>query len=281
MNKTAFKNYIYASNQKGSGKAASYVRALDLLEKMLAAKPFSFADCQDIWAMTSIDRLQELYDFAKEQTRKAEASEWNLDGLPVSYLRDGYCSAALKSLQEFLVEHQFEQDQLDVFNKHTGDEDELTRKLTRDLKYPKCLLEELENVEGKEKVRTVRTRSNQNVFRKIILMIYNQSCCITGLDIPEVNRASHIIPWAKDKSKRMDPRNGLCLSATYDAAFDRSLISLDDDYRIILSRDIKDHYTKQVVKEHFHNKEGNKITLPNSYLPKKEYLEEHRKLGSF
>ena len=76
----------------------------------------------------------------------------------------------------------------------------------------------------------MKVRSNQHVFRKMILNIYNQSCCITGLNIPEVNRASHIIPWSEDQTIRLDPRNGLCLSATYDAAFDKYLISLDDDY---------------------------------------------------
>lgn len=43
----------------------------------------------------------------------------------------------------------------------------------------------------------------------------------------------------------MDPRNGLLLSATYDAAFDRNLISLDDYYRLILSKDLEDGYTSE------------------------------------
>ena len=60
-------------------------------------------------------------------------------------------------------------------------------------------------------------------------------CCLTGLDLPQLNRASHIIGWAEPKGKqiRMDPRNGLCLSATYDAAFDRKPITFDEDYRLV------------------------------------------------
>lgn len=281
MNRDAFKNYIYSSNLKGSQKAPSYIRALDLLGEMLNAKSFAFDDCRNLWAVNSVERLQELYEFANEEKKKGNASAWNLDDIPTSYLQNGYCTAALKSLQEFLVEYGYEQELLDVFDKHSGDESEISSKLDRNMTYPNCLLEGLDKMEGKEKIRTVKIRSNQNVFRKIILGIYNQSCCITGLDIPDINIASHIIPWAKDKSKRMDPRNGLCLSATYDVAFDRNLISLDDDYRIILSKDIKDHYTSSVVKSYFHSKEGDKITLPDSYLPKKEYLEEHRKNGTF
>jgi len=37
--------------------------------------------------------------------------------------------------------------------------------------------------------------------------------------------ASHIVPWSKDKQNRLNPRNGLCLSALHDKAFDRGMIS--------------------------------------------------------
>ena len=94
-------------------------------------------------------------------------------------------------------------------------------------------------------------------------------------------RASHIIPWAEDESKRLDPSNGLCLSATYDAAFDRNLISLDNDYRIIVSKEISDYYTRDCVKEHFLKKAGEVIALPERYSPNRGYLEKHRSCGVF
>jgi putative restriction endonuclease len=84
------------------------------------------------------------------------------------------------------------------------------------------------------------------------------------------NRASNIISWADDASKRLDPSNGLYLSATYDAAFDKNLISLDDDYRIILANDIKDHFTHASVTEYFVKKEGRLLTcLTSIYLIKR------------
>ena len=103
-----------------------------------------------------------------------------------------------------------------------------------------------------------------------------RSCCITGLYIPELNRPSHIVPWAENKSIRLDPSNGLCLSATYDLAFDRHLITLDEDYRLVVSRSVTEHYTKDVVKDYFHKREGDKIYLPKTYKPKQEYLMKHR-----
>ncbi len=279
--KKPFTEFIHATNIEGSKKAASYIRAIDLLNEMLKSEPFTFGDCKNLWAVHSIDRLQDLYLFVLAEAKKGNASAWNIESLPTSYLQSGYCSAALKNYQEYLVGHVYEQQLFEVFNQHTGDEDEVAEKLNRDIHYPKFLLEGLDSKQGREVIRSVRVRVNQDVFRLMMLKIYNESCCITGLNIPEVNRASHIIPWSDDPGNRLDPRNGLCLSATYDAAFDKNLISLDEDYRIIISKNISDHYKSDVVKEYFQKKAGDKITLPSSYYPKQEYLEHHRGRGRF
>jgi putative restriction endonuclease len=279
--KTAFSNFINDTNVAGSGKAKSYIRALDLLSEMLQKKPLGFSDCKNLWVVVSVDRLHELYLFVINEGKKGNASAWNISDIPTSYLQNGYCSAALKSYQKFLVEHVYQQQLLGVFDQHTGDEDELVGKLKQDIRYPKFLLDNLDKKQGKEVVRSVRVRVNQNVFRLMLLKIYNESCCITGLNIPEVNRASHIIPWSDDDDLRLNPHNGLFLSATYDAAFDKKLISLDEDFRIIISKDISDHYKSDIVKEYFHKKAGDRITLPSSYLPKQEYLEVRRGMGRF
>ena len=109
------------------------------------------------------------------------------------------------------------------------------------------------------------------------MTLYDNRCCITGLNIPALNRASHIVPWAKNESARLDPCNGLYLSATYDAAFDLHLITLDDNYRIVLSRALKEQAQVPSVREYFIAKEGCKIQLPSAYLPSQTYLELHRK----
>ena len=76
----------------------------------------------------------------------------------------------------------------------------------------------------------------------------------------------------------MNPENGLWLSATYDTAFDQHLISFDDDYRMILSKDIKEYYTSDVSKQYFQNYEGKQMELPSLYMPSKKLLEKHRSL---
>lgn len=281
MLRNKFSHYLEETNVANSGKASSYVRVLELLSEMLASAPMGFGDCVDIWSTTSIKRLQKLYNVALEQTRHALASPWNLPNIPPSYLRDGYCSAALRSFQNFLVQHKHSEELIEIYRSHTGDEDSLAGKLDKQVSLPDELIEELSGQEGRERIQSIKARINQDVFRDIILDVYINTCCITGIDIPAVNRASHIIPWAESKETRMDPRNGLCLSATYDAAFDRCLISLDEDYRLLVARDIKDHYTSVAAKTHFLAKQGQRIELPKRFQPRADFLEKHRNRGRF
>lgn len=82
-----------------------------------------------------------------------------------------------------------------------------------------------------EAERLVIQRIGQDVFRAS-LMDYWQGCCpLTGITDPALLRASHIVPWAECDSDadRLDVHNGLLLSALWDAAFDRGLVTFDDE----------------------------------------------------
>ena len=56
-----------------------------------------------------------------------------------------------------------------------------------------------------------------------------------GLGVVYKRQAAHIVPWNADVPRRGDPRNGICLNALHDRAFDRGLITLDSDHRVVLS----------------------------------------------
>jgi len=280
-NKSQYSEYLYKSNLSGSGKAASYIRALDLLSEMLIIEPFGFEDCIDIWSVTSLNRVAALQTLVAVEQRKKLDSIWLSGNIAKSYLINGYCQAALTSYTQFLVEANQEKDLFDVFTSHQGSGRELSDILDTNPRNIEVLIDGLKETEGEDVIRRVKTRLNQNVFRRMLMDIYNESCCITGLNIPQVNRASHIVSWADDPSKRLDPTNGLYLSATYDAAFDKHLISLDDDYRVILSKEIKDHYSSDSVNEYFLKIEGDHIKLPYKYSPDRSYLAKHRSNGSF
>jgi predicted restriction endonuclease len=55
-------------------------------------------------------------------------------------------------------------------------------------------------------------------------------CAMTGIADPALPRASHIVPWFEcSDEQRLDVHNGLLLSALWDAAFDKGLVSFADD----------------------------------------------------
>lgn len=279
--KEAFETYLYENNTDGSGKASSYIKALTLLEQMLRIEPYNFQDCSNIWSIQSVSRLRQLRMWVLQEQRKKSSSPWVRDDIPASYLSGGHCSAALSELIEFIPQFEHTQKVIELYKSHKGGEEELANKLNIEPNIPIGYVHDPKSKDGQDRIAEAKTRIGQQAFRKMILGNYDERCCITGLDIPTLNRASHIIGWAEKKETRMDPRNGLCLSATYDAAFDKKLISLDENYRIILSKEIREHYTSESVQTYFRSKEGDAITLPKAFLPMQDYLQTHRSKGSF
>ena len=128
---------------------------------------------------------------------------------------------------------------------------------------------------GETRLRMVETRVNQDFFREMVLGMYGTRCAISGINLPDMLRASHIIPWSKNKQERINPENGICLSALYDVAFDKGYIGIDTDYRIIVSSKLKKWAKEPYYDEQFGRIEGELIKLPDKFLPRKEFLEYH------
>ena len=129
---------------------------------------------------------------------------------------------------------------------------------------------------GLEREATVRVRVNQSFFRSRILSAYNFRCCVTGLTIQPLLTASHIIPWAEDEKNRLNPKNGLCLNALHDRAFDRHLMWIEDDFVIRFSPQLKK--SPNASKETIHwltSFEGARLLLPRQFAPDPEFLKRH------
>ena len=109
-----------------------------------------------------------------------------------------------------------------------------------------------------------------------VLAAYNERCCITGLSIPTLLVASHIIPWRHDIANRTNPRNGLLLSALHDKAFDNGLITVDDDMTVRVSnrytRCPDSYFTESI--QHYHDRD---IIRPEKFAPDRDFLSYHRK----
>lgn len=128
---------------------------------------------------------------------------------------------------------------------------------------------------GKERETIVKVRVNQSFFRKTVLAAYDFKCCITGLEISDLLNASHIIPWSKDETNRVNPRNGLCLNAMHDRAFDRGLLTITTDYKVKISKSIKRYDVDGIVNDFFGRYNGSEIKLPSRFLPDVAFLKYH------
>lgn len=130
---------------------------------------------------------------------------------------------------------------------------------------------------GKERESLVKVRVNQSFFRQAVLSSYGGKCCITGLNIPSLLVASHIVPWSKDKDNRTNPKNGLCLNSLHDKAFDDGLLTITTDFNVKLSKHLNDLGPSSVIESYFNSFEGKKISLPNRFQPDKDFLLFHNK----
>lgn len=128
---------------------------------------------------------------------------------------------------------------------------------------------------GRSRTTQVSVRIGQLFFRKAVLSAYDNKCCITGLSEPRLLIASHIVPWKEDDKNRLNPSNGLCLSALHDKAFDIGLISLDAEFRVIVSPSIyssKDAFLTSSILCYT----GHAVSQPAKFKPHKDFISYHR-----
>lgn len=140
--------------------------------------------------------------------------------------------------------------------------------------------EVLTQLKGKERIAVVKVRINQANFRKSILASYDGTCCITGLQHPQLLIAGHIKPWAKDFDNRLNPANGILINSLHDRAFEYGLITIDKaDYTIKVATEIIQSKDDK-LKAYFLPHQNQKIHLPKNYkyLPGKEFLEYHNEV---
>ena len=90
-----------------------------------------------------------------------------------------------------------------------------------------------------ERAGLVLSRVGQGAYRKSIINRWENECAVTGYSNGKILIASHIVPWkdATDK-ERLDVDNGILLSPTYDALFDKYLITFTNIGTIDLSKEL-------------------------------------------
>jgi DNA (cytosine-5)-methyltransferase 1 len=128
---------------------------------------------------------------------------------------------------------------------------------------------------GETRQILIEQRIKQNFFRRAVLASYRGRCCMSGLTESRLLIASHIVPWSKDKTNRLNPSNGLCLSALHDKVFDKGLITLTDDFKIVVSEELK-RKNEPFIREVLLPLNGRVIESPKRFTPQVEFIAWHR-----
>lgn len=272
MNQQGFEDYTYFAYGHTTGTANSYITAIHILDRLFSIKDVFHLRGKSLTEVDNEYLLHQIADFVVSEEKKFKSGEDSIFkyGLDTqrSYPRGGFCSAAMKHLQRY-----------QTFAPQEIEANAIADRLSNGKDVSAELLDHFDiTKEGKDQVSKAKVRIGQAYYRKMIVSLYGGKCCITGLDVPKLLRASHIIRWADDKDNRMNPENGLCLSGTYDLAFDQHLISFDEDYRMIVGGEISEHFTNTVTRDYFKKFTGKKITMPSKFLPSQVFLQAHREL---
>ncbi len=79
-----------------------------------------------------------------------------------------------------------------------------------------------------------KRRNGQNAFRLALLRRYGAVCAFTGETLPEALEAAHIQPYVDALSNHIG--NGLLLRSDMHSLFDAGILSLTDNFRILVSK---------------------------------------------
>lgn len=269
MDRQGFIDFNSSLSRENSGRANSYAQAIKILDNVLSYQTVINLNGASLYDIHDISVLEKVLELVREEVKKMKEGQPNIFdyGQPnqKSYPLGGFCSAALSSLMDYA--------QYEGAKRIVANDTDPQIISTRLIKYF-----DIER-EGEDVVSETKRRKGQEFFRRMILSNYSVRCALTGIDIPQLLLASHIIPW-KDKlykKERLNPSNGICLSALYDKAFDKGLITFSpDDYTVCLSSALRENETKDYYDQHFGCIIGRKLTLPTEYLPNREFLAYHR-----
>lgn len=116
------------------------------------------------------------------------------------------------------------------------------------------------------------------LFKKLVPQVYNHTCCISGMRLVSNHGfsmidACHIIPFSLTRDDKIN--NGLALCPNLHRAFDRGLISVDEQLRVLVSDTIAENLANTYALRHL---QGKPLTLPfgAKHYPNADNLAWHR-----
>ena len=274
MDRKGFIDFNTRLSPENSGKADSYDRAIMILEEVLPYQNVIDLHGRSLYELSDVAVIDDVLRLVNEEVKKMKNQQQNIFddyGKPNqrSYPLKSFCSAALRSLKKY-AEYEQEVVVADRIVAQETNPQAISKKLIAYFDITK---------EGEDQLSMTKQRKGQDYFRRMILANYGGRCALTGISVPQLPLASHIIPWAdkSHKKDRLNPCNGICLSALYDKAFDNGLFTISpDDYTIQLSSALREYGTQEYFDKQFGSISGKQIAMPIEYKPNRDFLAYHR-----
>jgi putative restriction endonuclease len=146
--------------------------------------------------------------------------------------------------------------------------------------YARKVIRKFEQMNLAEREEELILRSH--IFRKAVLEIYDGRCAISGMKLEFGNNvtmvdACHIIPFADAQGDTIT--NGIALSPTLHRAFDRGLVSVSDDYRVLVHPRLTDHFPEVGIRQFAHQEL--KLPYDSRFYPSPEKFAQHRQRFAF
>jgi putative restriction endonuclease len=171
-------------------------------------------------------------------------------------------------LQQFLLDEYFPNTKVNFSNSTSGQQnlfDDIENKILNEPSEEYC--QEIKKLMLQQNEEEIFLRGS--IFKREIPKIYNNTCCISGMRIDatisiSMIDACHIVPFSESYDNTIT--NGIALCPNLHRAFDRGLISVDDNYKVVVSKSFREDETSYSIRAF----ESKTISLPTqeSYFPK-------------
>ena len=128
--------------------------------------------------------------------------------------------------------------------------------------------------DGGERLVLRKERRSQRFFRDVILAGYGGRCAVTGLRVPELTEAAHIIPWPDREECRLLPSNGIALNTLLHRAYDADLLGIDEKCRVHVSTALLKGAEDSTMQSFFESVDGAVLLPSRHFSPSPVFLEE-------
>lgn len=119
-----------------------------------------------------------------------------------------------------------------------------------------------------------KERLSQQFFHDVILAGYGGRCAISGLRVPELTEAAHIIPWSEREDCRLLPSNGIALNTLLHRAYDADLLGIDEKCRVHVSKPLLKGAEDSKMQAFFESVDGSVLQPSRHFTPSPLFLEE-------